>query len=201
MVISKALIKHGYSNFSLEILEYCLAEKCLEREQHYLDLRPASLQGKPEYNILKVAGSLLGFKHPETSKIFKHLTHLNSSPYEQEKKSEALKIYNSSPAAKEHLKGLHEDLEIQAKVTEHLKRLHANPEHKEHLKRLNSIKSQQVSVLDSLTNERTVYPSIRGAAVGIGINPGSLLKAFNRKKGESSVLIKNKRYLITKLSK
>lgn len=86
-------------------------------------------------------------------------------------------------------------------MTEHLTRLHANPKHLEHLKHLNSIKSQQVSVLDFLTNETTVYPSIRGAAAGIGINPGTLLKAFNRKKEESSVLIQNKRYLITKLSK
>lgn len=38
-------------------MEYCLPEKAIEREQHYLD------HLKPEYNILKVAGSPLGFKH------------------------------------------------------------------------------------------------------------------------------------------
>nr|QCW06912.1 hypothetical protein [Drechslerella brochopaga] len=63
MLISKALIKYGYSQFSLEILEYCKPKECLEREQHYIDLL------KPEYNILKVAGSLLGFKHLEATKI------------------------------------------------------------------------------------------------------------------------------------
>jgi group I intron endonuclease len=37
LVISRALIKHGYSNFSLEILEYCDIENLTEREQYYMD--------------------------------------------------------------------------------------------------------------------------------------------------------------------
>jgi hypothetical protein len=37
----------------------------LEREQYYLDLL------KPEYNILKVAGSSLGFKHSEESRALR----------------------------------------------------------------------------------------------------------------------------------
>ena len=56
-IICKALIKQGYSNFSLEIIEYCDSDKCLEREQYYLDLL------NPKYNILKIAGSTLGFKY------------------------------------------------------------------------------------------------------------------------------------------
>lgn len=57
--IFRAWLKYGYSNFRLEILEYCDCDKCLEREQFYLD----SLN--PEYNILKKAGSSssLGYKH------------------------------------------------------------------------------------------------------------------------------------------
>jgi hypothetical protein len=51
------LLKHGYSNFKLEILEYCDKEHLIQREQYYIDVL------KPEYNILKVAGSTLGFKH------------------------------------------------------------------------------------------------------------------------------------------
>ena len=58
-VINSALLKYGYANFYLEILEYCEASKCTEREQYYMDLF------KPEYNILKTAGSLLGYKHTE----------------------------------------------------------------------------------------------------------------------------------------
>lgn len=57
--IRSSLLYNGYSLFSLEILEYCAPEKVIEREQYYLDLL------EPEYNILKTAGSLLGYKHPE----------------------------------------------------------------------------------------------------------------------------------------
>src|SRR5579871_2752318 len=70
--ISRAIILHGHSAFSLSILEYInishlskdgLAKKTLilEREQHYLDIL------QPEYNILKIAGSSLGFTHSEES--------------------------------------------------------------------------------------------------------------------------------------
>jgi hypothetical protein len=61
MTIYKALLKYGYSNFQLEILEYCEAKNAIEREQHYMDTC------KPEYNILKVAGSFWGYKHTEAT--------------------------------------------------------------------------------------------------------------------------------------
>jgi hypothetical protein len=35
MYICNSLIKHGYFNFSLTILEYCSPSKCLEREAFY----------------------------------------------------------------------------------------------------------------------------------------------------------------------
>jgi group I intron endonuclease len=57
--IKDALIKYGHQSFTLEILEYCSKDVLLEREQFYLDLLI------PEYNILKYAYSLLGFKHSE----------------------------------------------------------------------------------------------------------------------------------------
>jgi group I intron endonuclease len=62
MLICRALLKYGYSGFSLEILEYCELSERLERENHYFKLL------KPEYNILKVAGSNLGHKHTEESR-------------------------------------------------------------------------------------------------------------------------------------
>jgi group I intron endonuclease len=55
------LLKYGYSKFKLEILKYCSPAACLKWEQLYIDLL------KPEYNILKTAGSLLGYKHSEQS--------------------------------------------------------------------------------------------------------------------------------------
>lgn len=62
-IICKALIKYGYSNFQLAILEYCAPEKCIEREQCYFD------KLNPEYNILKTAGWSLGFKHSEETLV------------------------------------------------------------------------------------------------------------------------------------
>jgi group I intron endonuclease len=38
LLISRALSKYGYSNFKLEILEYCEPDKVFSREQYYLDL-------------------------------------------------------------------------------------------------------------------------------------------------------------------
>jgi group I intron endonuclease len=47
IIIHRALLKYGYSNFSLDILEYCGPNELMKREQYYIDLI------KPEYNILK----------------------------------------------------------------------------------------------------------------------------------------------------
>jgi len=61
-LIYSALLKYGYSNFTLEILEYCDSSETIQRDQYYLDLL------KPEYNILLTAGSRLGSKHSEEAK-------------------------------------------------------------------------------------------------------------------------------------
>jgi hypothetical protein len=58
-LIYSSLLKNGYENFRLEILKYCSPEKCIKWEQFYIDLL------KPEYNILQIAGSSLGYKHSE----------------------------------------------------------------------------------------------------------------------------------------
>jgi GIY-YIG catalytic domain/Cytochrome C oxidase subunit II, transmembrane domain/NUMOD1 domain len=83
MHIYRALLKYGYSNFSLEILEYCDPKDVIKsfaragraisrpskrrrarlREQYYIDLL------KPQYNLLKTAGSSTGYKHTEESKL------------------------------------------------------------------------------------------------------------------------------------
>ena len=62
LIICRALIKYGYSNFSLEILEYCEKSDLLEKEQYYFD------KLNPTYNILKTAGSSAGFIHSEETK-------------------------------------------------------------------------------------------------------------------------------------
>jgi GIY-YIG catalytic domain len=72
--IHKALIKYGYSNFKLEIIEYCETDNCIKKEQFYIELL------QPEYNILKIAGSSKGYKHTKENldKIKKHLNKYNT---------------------------------------------------------------------------------------------------------------------------
>lgn len=60
--IYSSILKNGYSNFKLDILEYCNKEDLLKREQYYID------QLKPGYNILNSAGSSLGLKHTEETR-------------------------------------------------------------------------------------------------------------------------------------
>jgi len=60
-IISRALLKYGYSNFKLDILEYCDSSVLIEKEQYYLD------KLNPKYNILTTAGSIAGYRHSEAS--------------------------------------------------------------------------------------------------------------------------------------
>jgi group I intron endonuclease len=68
--IYRSLLKHGYSNFTLEILEYCDPAVIIQREQHYIN----SLY--PKYNILKIAGSSQGYKHDDGAKAKISAAHL-----------------------------------------------------------------------------------------------------------------------------
>lgn len=138
-MIYSSILKHGYSSFSLEILEYCDRDKAISREQYFLDLL------NPEYNILKKAGSRLGSKHsleviakmrakviaPERLAAFNaRFARLHKNPEIQAKRLTVLKVYNLSSDHQEHLK-----------------RLNFSPEHTEHLKRLNLLQFQKVEVL------------------------------------------------------
>jgi len=62
-IISRALLKYGYSNFSVTILEYCDKSNLIVREQYYFN------KLNPQYNILKIAGSSRNFKHSEETKM------------------------------------------------------------------------------------------------------------------------------------
>ena len=112
------MLKYGYSNFQLEILEYSTKNKVLIKEQYYLDLL------KSEYNILTTAGSSLGYRHsPETIAKFKARKHSPETKAKiREKTQTAERI--------EQLKRIHADPEYQRKRLEQLKRLNLSPEHK-----------------------------------------------------------------------
>lgn len=52
--LQKSWNKYGEKFFLFEVLETCEPNKCLEREQYYLDVL------NPQYNIYKIAGSPFG---------------------------------------------------------------------------------------------------------------------------------------------
>lgn len=86
--IDRALLKYGFSSFSLEILEYCDRDILLEREQYYM----GSL--KPTYNIVEIAGSTLGYKHtPESLEKMR-----NFVMSEEVRKKKALSTANATAA-------------------------------------------------------------------------------------------------------
>lgn len=70
MRICRALLKYGYSNFCLEILEYCDHAELLTREKYYFELF------NPEYNICKEPGITLGKTHLKETKIKMSAAHV-----------------------------------------------------------------------------------------------------------------------------
>jgi group I intron endonuclease len=54
--------RHGESSFVFEILEICEKEKCVEREQFYLDMYGVGINNQ-SYNTSPSANSCLGVRH------------------------------------------------------------------------------------------------------------------------------------------
>jgi len=64
MYICNSLFKHGYSNFSLTIIEYCEVSDLLIREKHYWGIL------NPEYNIAQdPTAPMSGRTHSDATKI------------------------------------------------------------------------------------------------------------------------------------
>ncbi|PQE31505.1 hypothetical protein CJF32_00010504 [Rutstroemia sp. NJR-2017a WRK4] len=72
-IIYNSILKNGYSNFTLDILEYCTADICIHKEQYYINLL------KPEYNLLTKADSWLGYKHTEETLAKMAASHLGKT--------------------------------------------------------------------------------------------------------------------------
>jgi len=168
MLIYKALIKYGYSNFSLEILEYCDRSDTLSREQYYLDLC------EPEYNILKIAGSNLGYIHSENTLAKMRESRLNLTE------------------------------EQKAKLREHLEKHNASVEQREKSRQrlidYNKSKGVTIEILDATTNKISSYSSIREASEALGCVHGTILLAERRQREGITKLIK-KRYLIKNIQR
>jgi group I intron endonuclease len=156
--IRNALLKYGYAQFSLDILEYCEPFETISKEQKYLDLL------NPEYNICKYAGSTLGKKHSkETIDILKAII-----PTEEQRAKHKLAIRNQDPIHRikriERLRLIHADPEQKARLLIRVRKFNA------YLKQLNS---KKVEIVDTLNNKTTEYSSITEAAQAMGCTTSS----------------------------
>lgn len=151
MEIYKALLEHGYSKFSLEILEYCEPLDVITREQYYLDYL------KPDYNTLKVAGSLLGYEHSENTKS------KMKSPKFLEHKAKISAALKGRILAEEHKSKIRDSV-----IAHKGKSFHP--------------KSKDVEVTDLETNTTTAYESIRKAATELNTNHATLRRYINSQK-------------------
>jgi len=167
MRICRALLKHGYSSFSLTILEFCEILDLLERENHYFKLL------KPEYNILQKAGSSLGFEHSEETKALMKAAALGRKLSEETraKMSAAQKgIPKPGPEGPK-------SEETKAKISSSLQGIPKSEQHKAALSAAmvgnsnsaNHPNSQEIEVIDLETKKSTIFPSMHKAARALDI--------------------------------
>ena len=160
MSINKALLKYGYSNFQLEILEYCESSDVIQREQYYIDLLG------PEYNILKTAGSSFGYKHTAET-----LAKLRGRILSEEAKANMLGPRASMIGDKNPMFGKTHSEEIRKKIGESmLGRIHSE----ETRKKIGKSLGMSVKVTDITTGIVTVYPSKRQAASELDTSLGTV---------------------------
>lgn len=160
-IIYNALIKYNYANFKLDILEYCSLLEVNKREQYYLDLI------QPEYNILKIANTTLGYKHLEETKF---------------KISTKVKGQNNPFYGKEH------SHETRIRISESLKMYYKNniiinPLPKSNETRLKlSLRSKGVKfeILDKNQNLILDCPTIRSGAIYLNISNRTMARRLNK---------------------
>lgn len=73
--LQRAWNKYGESNFKFVILEKCIKDILIQKEQNYID------KFLPSYNICKIAGSSLGLKRTEKQKENISLSHKGQIPW------------------------------------------------------------------------------------------------------------------------
>lgn len=147
--IYSAILKYGYGNFSIDILEYCDISTLIEREQYYIDLL------EPEYNILKIAYSREGAKHTEITKSCIGLKSLGRKHTEEAK----LKMREIAILRK-------------GEETSFYGKNHSP----ESLLKMSMNRSIQVKVIDTVLNEETVFLGNKEAAEFLNVGLSTLVR-------------------------
>ncbi|KAF1107984.1 hypothetical protein B8V09_03520 [Streptococcus agalactiae] len=201
--IYSSLLKIGSNNFKLEILEYCELSVLLIREQYYIDLL------KPEYNILKIAGSLKGFLHSEETKLKMSIDRQGEnhplfgkshSEETKEKISASLKGENHFMFGKTHSEETKKKISIaNAGKNYSDKKGKNNPMYgKTHTdEAIKKIGGVAINVTDLETNVTTTYSSLRKAAEAIGVSRPTISARLK----ETNCFIIKDRYQINKTTR
>ena len=190
MAINIALLKYGYTNFSLTILDICGIDDLMSREKHFFEVY------SPEYNILKIPGSPSrgsGWKHSEATiekmrnKSTEFLTKLSkaqSNGIEVEVtdlETNTTTTYHAIKAAAralgidkryiEHYIYLKQDLPVLGRYTF---KLNSDTKSTNLINEKVQKTSMKVEVTNVDTKEVTIYPSISTAARQLGFRQPSI---------------------------
>ena len=165
-----AISKYGFNNFVFIVLQYCepIEEVCLGLEQSYLDLY------KPQYNILKLAGSSQGFKHsPETIAKLKKSHAGQLHPRFGTKASDEQKLLTSLALKKYYEKHDHHGKGIKGKLSSQY-----------------GIGGNKI-IMTNEFNETISFPSINSARLHFRIRFSTVSKNIN-----NSIIIKGVKWFI-----
>jgi len=184
MLICRALIKYGYSNFRLEVLEYCTTDERFARENHYIKVC------LPEYNIVQESltmPSRSGYIHKDSTISKFSLSQPSRklvSVTDLETGTES--IFDSIALAGKSL-GVYG-----SQISNYFLRKGTNPFKGRYIlkqidkptieERVEEIESWrtgvEIEVLNLKSNVTTVYPSIRDTARVLGIVHSTVQKHF-----------------------
>jgi group I intron endonuclease len=148
-LICRALLKYGYENFSLEIIEYISGEGIVEREQYWIS------ELKPVYNLVTFVDGKHIYFHTKESR---------------EKMSKFQSARFADPKQRKQLENLHDNwarsLENIDQLLAAQKKWLASSENQE--KSLPFLKRKKVRVFNIQVNSETVYMSLTECANAIG---------------------------------
>jgi group I intron endonuclease len=190
-IISKALLKYGFKNFSLGIIEYCNPDLVITREQYYLD------KLKPEYNICKIAGSSFGYKHKKET-ILKFKNRIFTKEIKAKMRAAAKnRIITEEMRAKWRAaaklrRGIKHNIEFSINLSKAKRGTKCKPYIKsnKNIEKKKEIKSEtrlklslrgpgvSVKIFDRLNNLIKEFPTKASAAKFVGVWPSTISKIF-----------------------
>jgi len=183
--IYSAILKHGYNNFQLEILEYCTKENAISREQYFIDLL------NPEYNLNPTAGSRLGANITEESRV-KMSTAAQGRKHTEETKnlislaSKGINNHNFGKTHSEETKGLIARARLgKSFLSDSIKA------------KMSEESGTALRITDLKTNETSEFSSITKAAKAMNVTQPPLSRRVKNTQG--SFIVK-KRYLVEKVN-